>query len=474
MKFLATLFIAAVFAVAAAPTQAATLTSGTLIKASGPAVYYYTAAGTRYVFPTEKTYKSWYADFSGVITVTDAELAAIPIGGNVTYRPGTRMVKITTDPKVYAVQGTELRWVTSETLAAELFGENWAAQIDDIPDPFFVNYTVGADITSTDDFSATAVRNAASTIQHVIDGTDATDESDEEAEEEPADEPNEEPNESTSDITLTLDKTTAQSNERIQILAQAPASIGAKTITLSIDGVGEITTCNTFSCTDGWVVPNAGVQSSYTVRAVLTQENGGQQEAIKTVTIESMPVTELAQITSNRLVLKPNQFPNIRAIVDTELKPTKTEIVLDGMPVKVCSTTPTDCPYIEYLTGPIGTTYEIYASVLTSDALTYKSPTVTITIAENDTPLVLLEAGKANIFMGETVDIGISAEDDDGIDTMTISHNGTLLKTCYGPVPCSVVTGPWNVSAGTELTFTGTATDPKGGTTTAFTTVTVQ
>ena len=80
-----------------APALAAAPTRGSLIKAGGSAVYWYGADGKRYVFPNEKTYLSWYADFSGVQTVSDADLASIMIGGNVTYKPGVRMLKITTD-----------------------------------------------------------------------------------------------------------------------------------------------------------------------------------------------------------------------------------------------------------------------------------------------------------------------------------------------------------------------------------------
>jgi hypothetical protein len=128
---------------------ASSVVAGDLIKASGQAVYYYAANGKRYVFPNEKTYFTWYKDFSAVKTITDAELAAISIGGNVTYRAGTRLIKITTDPKVYAVSPTGiLHWVESEAVAKSLYGDNWATRIDDVPDPFFVNYTVGSSVAT--------------------------------------------------------------------------------------------------------------------------------------------------------------------------------------------------------------------------------------------------------------------------------------------------------------------------------------
>lgn len=132
-----------------AVASAATIAAGDLIKASGPAVYYYAADSKRYVFPNETTFKSWYADFSSVKTISDAELAAIMIGGNVTLRSGTKLVKITTDPKVYAVApGGVLRWVESEAIATALYGASWARRVVDVPDAFFVNYTVGSSVSS--------------------------------------------------------------------------------------------------------------------------------------------------------------------------------------------------------------------------------------------------------------------------------------------------------------------------------------
>jgi len=135
-------------------TSAASCNSGTLIKSSFAAVYYVGANCKRYVFPNDKVYFSWYADFSGVTTVSSAELAAITIGGNVTYRPGSKMVKIQSDPRVYAVsRGGVLRHVGSESLASSIYGAAWRTQVEDIADAFFVNYTVGAEIEKTSDYS---------------------------------------------------------------------------------------------------------------------------------------------------------------------------------------------------------------------------------------------------------------------------------------------------------------------------------
>src|SRR5690606_15662782 len=115
-----------------------------------PAVYYVGANGKRYVFPNEKTYKTWWSGFSAVKTITDAELASVAIGGNVTYRPGARLVKITTDPKVYLVgAAAELHPISDEGTAMDLFGSTWAQKVDDVPDAFFTNYTVSSSTVAT-------------------------------------------------------------------------------------------------------------------------------------------------------------------------------------------------------------------------------------------------------------------------------------------------------------------------------------
>ena len=44
------------------------------------------------------------------------------------------MVKVPSDPKVYAVaQGGVLRWISSEAVAVRLYGADWNKEIDDIP-----------------------------------------------------------------------------------------------------------------------------------------------------------------------------------------------------------------------------------------------------------------------------------------------------------------------------------------------------
>lgn len=126
-----------------------------LVKGSGEAVYWLANNGRRYVFPNDRTFYTWFSpyDFASIDRISDAELASLSIGGNITYRPGSRLIKISTDPRVYAVDNFgRARWIESESVAIALYGSRWRTLVDDVPDAFFVNYDLGAPITSPAEF----------------------------------------------------------------------------------------------------------------------------------------------------------------------------------------------------------------------------------------------------------------------------------------------------------------------------------
>lgn len=133
------------------------------------AVYYVGADGRRHAFPNEKVYFTWYSNFGGVRVVSAGDLASIPLGANATYRPGVKMVKFLTDPKVYAVSSNRTpRWVKTEAAAQGLYGSSWNRQIDDISDAFYLDYIFGGEINAASDFSLTAVRASANYVSDVL------------------------------------------------------------------------------------------------------------------------------------------------------------------------------------------------------------------------------------------------------------------------------------------------------------------
>lgn len=125
------------------------------------AVYYIGADGRRHAFPNDRVFFTWYGNFDSVRVVSATDLASIPLGANATYRPGIKMVKFATDPKVYVVSNNRtLRWVNSEAAANALYGSNWNRQIDDVSDTFYLDYNFGTDVNAASDYNRTGLQSS--------------------------------------------------------------------------------------------------------------------------------------------------------------------------------------------------------------------------------------------------------------------------------------------------------------------------
>lgn len=127
------------------------LTAGDVIQGTSTKnVFYYSADGKRYTFPTDKVFFSWYKDWTVVKKIPDAQMGNITIGGTVAYKAGTQLVKIQTDPKVYVVEpGGTIRWVETEAIAKSLFGTDWAKKVHDVdPTIFPYVYKVGSSVNT--------------------------------------------------------------------------------------------------------------------------------------------------------------------------------------------------------------------------------------------------------------------------------------------------------------------------------------
>lgn len=128
----------------AAHAQSSVYSAGDLIKtADRSTVYYFGFDGKRHIFPNEPTYFSWYSNFDGIKIVTEEELASITLGHNIVIRPGTNLVKIESDSKVYAVEPYGiLRHIPSEQTARNLYGYFWADKVLDVNVAFFPDYLI--------------------------------------------------------------------------------------------------------------------------------------------------------------------------------------------------------------------------------------------------------------------------------------------------------------------------------------------
>ena len=128
-------------------------------------VYFLDHSGKRHAFPNAKAYFSWYTAFKNIHLVTDVTMASFPLGRNVQYRPGVRLVKFQTINTVYAVSRFGvLRPIVSEDVARVLYGDDWNQQVDDISEAFYGNYTFGAEVNVASDYDHSAERLSAQNI----------------------------------------------------------------------------------------------------------------------------------------------------------------------------------------------------------------------------------------------------------------------------------------------------------------------
>lgn len=125
-----------------------TVSSRQLVACPGlDAVYFIGQDGGRYVFPNLDTYQTWYPDFEHLRYIECDDLAKYPLRGVVPYQQGTRYLKLESSPTVYAVEPRGvLRAIPNEEWMEIFVGDEWAAQIDDLPDSLWSSYTLGEEL----------------------------------------------------------------------------------------------------------------------------------------------------------------------------------------------------------------------------------------------------------------------------------------------------------------------------------------
>ncbi len=447
--FVLALFIAGTI-FAANEAKAATFSAGDLIKASGPAVYYYSTNGKRFVFPTEKTYKTWYADFSSVKTISDADLAAISLGGNVTYRPGVRLVKVTTDPRVYAVSTNGvLRHINSESVAATLYGADWNKKVDDLPDPFFVNYNLGSDINLATDFSPSTVTALATSID--VDKKAVPTQCTSNCTPTP-------PATATTTLDFTVSKLTASPGDILTLTATAVDPVGTKLIKLLFDNTLIQSCSNTQSCAGQAQVQVITDKTVYEARAIPTSiKDNLEKTSVLNVEISKAAQTGQVTMILDSAFIKSGQTTGATLQTDNTIAVKRMDIYVNDQDIKVCESGIRLCQWSQTYTGSLGTIYKLYGIVQDTLGRTYRSPDYQITIVANDTPAITFVSGKSTLYIGETVDMTVNASDENGIKYLEVlDQNKAVLKHCDGAAACTYVTGP--LSAGTH-TFYAKASD---------------
>lgn len=120
--------------------------------------YWYDTDQHRYAFSSTASFQSWFpGNPTGVLTAGIPELSQIVLNGAVYHRPGTRLLKFSSSPDVYAVARYGiLRKLATEQVALELYGTTWKSTIDELPVTDYSLYRFGSTITDAAEYDPAA------------------------------------------------------------------------------------------------------------------------------------------------------------------------------------------------------------------------------------------------------------------------------------------------------------------------------
>jgi hypothetical protein len=141
-----------------------------LLKWQESYVYFHNQDGNRYVFLPPSAVTSWYPDAATrVRSSTIQELSAMPLAGSIEYKPGVRLLKFASDPKVYAVSRYGvLRWITSEGIANALYGQDWKTYVDEVSVADFPVYRFGSPIYDEHEYDRYGYYSIQSPSQNIV------------------------------------------------------------------------------------------------------------------------------------------------------------------------------------------------------------------------------------------------------------------------------------------------------------------
>ncbi len=116
---------------------------GTVVKSPQDGLYYVGFDGRLHPFGHLAVFHSWFEDFVGVKTVSNALIGKYQIGIPVCVRPGTWLVQFESFGQYYAVEpGCVLRPLRSDAEAYILYGPTWHKRVIQLPTSLQTYYSV--------------------------------------------------------------------------------------------------------------------------------------------------------------------------------------------------------------------------------------------------------------------------------------------------------------------------------------------
>ncbi len=136
-------------------------------------VYYIDTDFQRHPLWDSQTFFTWAESWDDIVWITDATLPTLKLASPLTPKPGVVLVKIQSDPGVYAIGGSALeptlRFIPSEAVAEAVYGTMWADYIIDLDPSILRHFSVGSDV-SEHEIVDTALMKTRDQIWDLING----------------------------------------------------------------------------------------------------------------------------------------------------------------------------------------------------------------------------------------------------------------------------------------------------------------
>jgi hypothetical protein len=128
---------------------------------SGDTLMHVMFDGARYTVPIGINFTSWYGEdacpsCAGVMEIESPMNASIPLGGNVTLKPGSKILTIASDTNMWVVDSCATARAVTPGVAQDIYGTDWADRLVIMPDVFFVDYLIGEPVDSALDYDLVA------------------------------------------------------------------------------------------------------------------------------------------------------------------------------------------------------------------------------------------------------------------------------------------------------------------------------
>jgi len=122
----------------------------------------------RRAFINANAYFTYHDSFDDITNVEDGDLSQFGLSGLVLPKAGVVLVKIQSDPRVYALEENPddqyaplLREIASEEIAIEMYGASWADYVIDIEPTFFTRFGTGEILEEAEDVDVSIMKTRA-------------------------------------------------------------------------------------------------------------------------------------------------------------------------------------------------------------------------------------------------------------------------------------------------------------------------